>query len=215
MACATPKFRAYSGRIHSRLSSCVRVGCSEGPDGLLVDGGGSKFPSITGGVRNGLDLTQSRFSSGPASYLLSCVIQQTNLSLTALPYRIVEITLRPGAPPTRLLEQSTLPSSCEPARHAGEIVVRPKCHRKHGPMTNTGSEVRRGTLRWPNQRGVNPHVVLQAATEQAWSTVAEGEQVYDVHLEGGIAEPGNEAVMIWSYSYQVVQPGGSAGVRLR
>jgi len=57
--------------------------------------------------------------------------------------------------------------------------------------------------------------VRRAAEQEAWSTVAEGEMVYGLHLEGGLAEKGNNAVMVWSYSYQVVKPGGQAAARNR
>jgi hypothetical protein len=82
-------------------------------------------------------------------------------------------------------------------------------------MTNTEPDIRHGKIRWPNQRGVNPNAVLQAAREQAWSTVAEGEEVFDLRLEGGVVEKGNNSVMVWSYSYQVVKPGGQAAARYR
>jgi len=75
--------------------------------------------------------------------------------------------------------------------------------------------IRHGKIRWPNEHGVNPNEVRRAAEQEAWSTVAEGEMVYGLHLEGGLAEKGNNAVMVWSYSYQVVKPGGQAAARNR
>jgi hypothetical protein len=82
------------------------------------------------------------------------------------------------------------------------------------PMTNTEPDVRRAQIRWPNEVGANPNVVRreveQAALREASSTVAPGEQVVYLQVEGGVAERGNDAVMVWSYSYQVLRPGGQA-----
>lgn len=78
------------------------------------------------------------------------------------------------------------------------------------PMTTTNRpEVRHGTIRWPN--GGNPTARWQAAERAAWkeaqSTLADGEQVVDLRLETGAAERGNDSVMVYSYSYQVIKPG--------
>ena len=79
-------------------------------------------------------------------------------------------------------------------------------------MTNTAPERQHGKIRWPNEPGAERDV-WEAAQQEAWSMVAEGEQVYDFQLHGGVAERGNDAVMVWSYSYQVVKPGGQAARR--
>jgi hypothetical protein len=76
------------------------------------------------------------------------------------------------------------------------------------------SNVRRGEIRWPNERGAAQQV-YQAALQEAWSTGTPPEQVFDFQLHGGVAEQGNDAVMVWTYSFQVVGPGGQASARNR
>lgn len=76
------------------------------------------------------------------------------------------------------------------------------------------SELRYGKIRLSNNRG-SAQRAYDAALAQAWSTVAEGEHVFDLILDGGQADLGNDAVMVWSYSFQVVGPGESASGRVR
>lgn len=47
------------------------------------------------------------------------------------------------------------------------------------------------------------------------SSVADGEMVFDLQVEGGTMQRGNDAVMVWPYSYQVVPQGGQAATRSR
>jgi len=82
----------------------------------------------------------------------------------------------------------------------------------------TTPQVRHGTVRIPN--GGNPNVrwkqAEDAARQDAKLTLADGEMVVDLQVEGGTAERGNDAVMVYSYSYQVLKPGASGwSARLR
>jgi hypothetical protein len=63
------------------------------------------------------------------------------------------------------------------------------------PMSR--SNVRRGQIRWANEPGAEQQV-YEAALQQAcaWSTVAEGERVFDFQLHGGVPERGNNTVKV-------------------
>jgi hypothetical protein len=64
-------------------------------------------------------------------------------------------------------------------------------------------EVRRGTIRWPNT--VNSNLayrgVEQAAWQEARAAVGPSEQVVSLEVHGGVAEKGNDGVMVWKFSY--------------
>ena len=78
----------------------------------------------------------------------------------------------------------------------------------------TQPDVRRGTILWPNDGDPNNiHAVQRAAQQEAEATVAKGEWVVDLQIGGGTAQQGNDSVMLWRYSYQVLGPGGSVGHR--
>lgn len=73
------------------------------------------------------------------------------------------------------------------------------------------TEVRHGKLFLPNTNAPNPNAVYAAALREAESSIGEGEMVFDLQVEGGVAQKGTgAAVMVWSYSYQVLPPGPSA-----
>lgn len=75
-------------------------------------------------------------------------------------------------------------------------------------MTTNKPEVRHGTIRCPNIGGIAAwRAAEQAALQQARSTVAEGEQVVDLRVDGGRSDNADDSVMVFSYSYQVVKPG--------
>jgi len=72
-------------------------------------------------------------------------------------------------------------------------------------------EIRSGKIGRPNEVGANPkaewRAAEQAALLEAQSTLAQGEQVYDLRIDTAVAERGNIGVMVYSYSYQVAKPG--------
>jgi hypothetical protein len=74
-------------------------------------------------------------------------------------------------------------------------------------MTNTNEQ--RGTIRWPNRNDA-AQGVYQAALREAQSTVGPDEEVVYLQLQDGVAERGNSEVMVWSYTYQILKPGGQA-----
>jgi hypothetical protein len=81
-------------------------------------------------------------------------------------------------------------------------------------------EVRHGKIPWPNTTGENPNTVYTqvyaAALKEAESSVGEDDMVFDLQVQDGVAQKGTGArVMTWSYSYQVVPPGGQAAARTR
>jgi hypothetical protein len=81
-------------------------------------------------------------------------------------------------------------------------------------------DVRHGKILWPNTSGANSNAVWAqaqaAALAEAESSVADDEMVVDLQLHGGVAQKGaGGAVMVFSYSYQVVPPGGQAAARRR
>jgi hypothetical protein len=78
-------------------------------------------------------------------------------------------------------------------------------------------DVRHGKILWPNS---NSHAVWAqvhaAALKEAQSSVGKDDMVFDLQVHGGVAKKGTQgAVMVWSYSYQVVPPGGQAAARTR
>lgn len=81
-------------------------------------------------------------------------------------------------------------------------------------------DIRRGTILWPNEPGANPNAVYAqvraAAMHRAESSITEGDMVFDLQIETSYAATGTNAeVMEWTYSYQVIPPGGGAAVRPR
>jgi hypothetical protein len=84
-------------------------------------------------------------------------------------------------------------------------------------MTTNEPEIRHGNIRRPNTGGIAAwRAAEQAALQEAQTAVADGERVVDLRIEGGRSERGNDSVMVYSYSYQVVKPGTTGwSTRLR
>ncbi len=70
-------------------------------------------------------------------------------------------------------------------------------------------DVRRGTIAWSNREGVQA-AVYAAASAEAQASLSDGEKVYELQVEPGTAQRGNNAMMDYPYSYLVVRPGGQA-----
>ena len=85
------------------------------------------------------------------------------------------------------------------------------------PVTNDDQpEMRRGQTRRPNLPNANSTAEWRAAEQQAWreaqSTLVDGERVFDLQIHTAVAERGNNDVMVYSYSYQVLKPGTTQAV---
>ena len=85
------------------------------------------------------------------------------------------------------------------------------------PVTNDDQpEMRRGQTRRPNLPNANPTAEWGAAEQTAWReaqlTLADGERVFDLRIDTAVAERGNDDVMVYSYSYQVLRPGTTQAV---
>lgn len=76
------------------------------------------------------------------------------------------------------------------------------------------SDVRSGKVFRPND-GQQPDMsaLYRLAQQQAEAAVGPDERVFDLQIGTGRPEKGNDAVMVHSYTYQVVGPGGSAAAR--
>lgn len=75
-------------------------------------------------------------------------------------------------------------------------------------------EVRRGQIELPNVSNVNPHAVVRRAEQVAHTMVANDERAVDVKVSGGTVKTGDENVMVWNFSFQVLPPGvNSWGIR--
>jgi hypothetical protein len=79
-------------------------------------------------------------------------------------------------------------------------------------MSENEPGVRRGQILWPNGN-INFNEVVRAAQLEADAAVGEGERAVDLQVRGGVAQKGNDAVMVFPYSYQVLGPGGSVAAR--
>jgi hypothetical protein len=83
------------------------------------------------------------------------------------------------------------------------------------PMTTNEPEVRRGQTRRPNLPNANPTAAWRAAEQAAWqeaqATLADGERAFDLRIDHAASERGNNDVMVYSYSYQVLKPGNHRG----